>query len=212
MNKQTGSLSVVLLLFAVAGYLIWHNTRKEKLSENHKPYQSLAGLAAKEALAASGGTGTFIIVSEKADPSEKIVAQHVTMLLRNQESQIATFKQVVGKAGTFLPDVKLVRGAMTMDPSWQPGVFNRAATSLPEGGCLVSFVMLPPFTAEDKKFIMQKKLRLVLVGQRVPNLEELLRDKTVSLAVVFKKPMPPAPEGKPESPEEWVSRTTEVLH
>lgn len=201
-----------MLAITVGGFLLWRNTRPEKPKENHKPFQSFAALAARETAQLLGGSGKLVVVREAADPSEKIVAQQVAMIARKAESEVAAFKSTLGKGYTFLPDVKLLRGSSTLDPVWPAGTFERLAGSLPDGGAMVSFAILPAFSAQDKALIRSRNLRVIVVGQRVANIEALLQDKTVTLAVVFKRQFPVVVAGQAESPEEWLKRVVEVLH
>lgn len=209
--KQNLLVAACLLAIGVSGFLIWRSSQPERLKEDHKPFEAIAALAARETATLLGGSGKLVTVSETANPTEPIVARHVAMIARKAESEVAAFKSTLGKGYTFLPSEKLLRGASTMDPVWPPGMFERVANSLPDGGVMVSFAILPVFSPQDKAVIRRRNLRVIVVGQRVANLEALVEDKTVALAVVFKKQFPVKPTVSAETPEQWLQRVVEVL-
>jgi hypothetical protein len=206
-------LALTTFLLLAAGVALWMNLRKPNRPVTTAPQEALAERAAIETSALLGGRGHVRLVSEKADSPSALQAEHVSHLLQAQVAQARAFKEALRQKGPFTlaEDWFLLRGPMTMDPAWTAGAFSNIVRDLPEGAAVVSFASLPPLSDEEVAVIRAKKIALVVVGQAPAELSRLLQDKTVRLAVVYRKSIPPNPADKKESPQEWLARVAEVL-
>ncbi len=205
--------TIAYLLLSVAATLLLAAGCSGKRKTDVKPFQSLATKAAMETAQLLGKQGRVLVVSERAESPQAMQAEHVGSIVKASAAQAEAFKSALTQQGafTFAPDFHLIRGAMTMDITWPANALDKILPDLPEGAAIVSFASLPSLGDEGHAALRAKKIHLIVVGQAPKNLNELLDAKRVSLAVVFRQPIPPAPEGKTESPEEWVARVAEVL-
>ncbi len=213
MKTENSKIGLIFVLFIAAGVAIWMNLGPAARKVTTAPHEAMAVRAANETAKLLGGKGHLRVITEKADSPAALGAEHVALLLKAAEAQVSAFKSVLKKGGdfTFASDWYLARGAMTMDPAWTPGAFGRILQDLPEGAAVVSFAQLPPFSDEDIATVRQKKIRVILVGQGTPDLQQQMARQIVQLAVVYRRPVPALDAGKTESPEEWVARVAEVL-
>ncbi len=204
-TRWMGVLGAVALLLAVGC--------SSKRKTDTKPFQSLATKAATETAQLLEKQGHVLVICEQAESPQAMQAEHVAAVVKASAAQAEAFKSALAQQGkfTFTPEFHLARGVMTMDPAWPANALGKIIQDLPEGAAVVSFASLPPLGDSDQAALRSKKIRLVVVGQAPSDLRELLDSKSLSLAVVYRRPIPSAPEGKTESPEEWVARVAEVL-
>ncbi len=213
MKSQNNKWALPAFLFLAAAVAIWMNLGKPARKVTTAPQEAMAERAAIGISQLLSGKGHVQLVSEKAESPAALEIEHVGHLQQAQEAQVRALKNTLKQKGrfTFSPDWFLLRDPLTMDPAWAPATFGNIVRDLPAGAALVSFVSLPPLSDEDVAAIRAKKILLVLVGQAPVEMKQLVENKTISLAVVYRQPIPPRPADKTESPQEWLTRVAEVL-
>ena len=200
-NKPTAVLALVL--FAVAGFLVWRQMAGPRV--NLKPSAAVGEVLAEECARLLGGNGTLVLIARAPDRnasdanSERIAAFQAAMNLR-KSPQLAAVE--------WLP--RPPRGQMDTG-----GVNEEQLVALvdqhPKATAFLIFAGLPPFSPETMQKFAGRSLKLVVVCGYSANLKRLLESKTVALAVVPRFSDLPAGTPAAKTSKDWFDQEFEIL-
>jgi hypothetical protein len=228
------ALIAVLVVVAIAGFFVYRKLAEPPPAEvdlkrmdpqdpvlrpanptgavTSKPFESLGAFAADQTVKLIGSSGTIALVIEVPDPNSGAnspMARSINMIAAEADA----FKERLKSKGkfTFGPELKLVRPGDAMKTVWPAGVFTKLLNQH-SSDTIVAFCHLPDsLTADSKNLLRQRRGKMIVVAGVVPDLQPLVDDRLIQLAIAQKMPIPPAPSSGAETPGQWVTRIHAVL-
>ena len=181
---------------------------------NVQPFAELGGLVADETTKVLGHSGRVVVLT--VDTATYKVATLDTLL--------AVFKKTLARKGNFtIQTVEKFRVPPTMfmalssgalvppGVEWPAGRFANILAAHENADAIVSFVGLPPLSPENLGEVNPKKIKIVIVSHRDPDLSSLLKAGLIELAIVPRDQTDSQPQAKSGAAREHARQNYEIL-
>ena len=184
-NNLIAVIAVVVTAVCLATILKREFGGRRKV--NVQPFAELGGLVGEETAKVLGHSGRVVVLS----------VDTATYKIPTLDTLMAVFKKTLERKGNFTivavekfrvpPTMFMALSSGSLVPpnvDWPAGKFANILTANQNADAIVSFVGLPPLPAENLAAINPKKIKIVVVSNRDPELSSLFQAGAIALAIV----------------------------